>query len=181
MLRLIALIVPLALDTFAVSAAIGLARPPTRVRMTLSLTMAGFELVMPLVGYAAGRVVAGAAGSVLGYVALAVLAGVGVSMLRESERPDIGSADGGPLGAGKLAALGLAVSLDELAIGFSLGLLRLPVLPVIVLIGLQAFAAAQIGQSLGARLGERVAEGAERLAGLALIALAAGLLIERLA
>lgn len=180
MLRLIALIVPLALDTFAVSAAIGLAAPPRRVRITLSLTMAGFELAMPLVGFAAGRVAAGAAGSVLGYLALAVLAGVGVSMLREGDRPDIDTA-AVRLGARRLAALGLAVSLDELAIGFSLGLLRLPVLPVVVLIGIQAFVAAQAGQALGARLGERVAESAERLAGLALLALAAGLLIERLA
>ncbi len=57
--------------------------------------------------------------------------------------------------------LGLSISLDELAIGFTLGLLRLPAGLVIVLIALQVFIVAQLGLRLGSRLSER----AERLAG----------------
>lgn len=75
----------------------------------------------------------------------------------------------------------MSVSLDELAIGFTLGLLRLPALLVIVLIGAQAFVLSQLGLRLGGRMGSRVRKGAERLAGLALDALGAGLLIEKLA
>jgi manganese efflux pump family protein len=41
-----------------------------------------------------------------------------------------------------LAGLGISISLDELAIGFSLGLIRLPVSAVIVAITFQAFLAA---------------------------------------
>lgn len=41
--------------------------------------------------------------------------------------------------------LGLSISLDELAIGFTLGLLRLPVVLVIVLIGIQAFTLSRLG------------------------------------
>lgn len=72
------------------------------------------------------------------------------------------------------------VSLDELAIGFSLGLARLPTVPVIIAIGAQAFLAAQLGLQLGGRIGERFREAAERLAGIALIALGLFLITEHL-
>jgi putative Mn2+ efflux pump MntP len=79
-----------------------------------------------------------------------------------------------------LLGLGVSISLDELAIGFSLGLARLPATPVIIAIGVQAFAAAQLGLWLGARVGERFREAAERVAGIALIALGLFLIAERL-
>ncbi len=78
-----------------------------------------------------------------------------------------------------LILVGLSVSLDELAIGFTLGLLRVPVLPILIAIGAQAFAASQLGFGLGA-LSRRFREGAERLTGIALIALGVILLVERL-
>jgi Putative manganese efflux pump len=76
--------------------------------------------------------------------------------------------------------LGVSISLDELAIGFTLGLLRLPAALVIVLIALQAFVVAQLGLRLGNRLSEHLREGAERLAGVALTGLGTWLLAEKL-
>jgi len=68
--------------------------------------------------------------------------------------------------------LGLSISLDELAIGFGLGLLHLPTLAALGLIGrAQAFLVAQLGLRLGRRVGETVREGAETLAGVGLIAI----------
>jgi hypothetical protein len=54
-----------------------------------------------------------------------------------------------------LVALGISISLNELAIGFSIGLVRLPVPVVIAAIAAQAFVAAQLGLALGAKIGER--------------------------
>jgi putative Mn2+ efflux pump MntP len=68
--------------------------------------------------------------------------------------------------------LGVSVSLDELAIGLSLGVLRVAILPVAVLVGVQALAVSQVAMWLGARLGSRAREGSERLAGAALVVLA---------
>jgi putative Mn2+ efflux pump MntP len=65
----------------------------------------------------------------------------------------------------------VSISLDELAIGCSLGLARLPITPVFIAIGVQAFDAAQLGLWLGARVVERFRETAEGIAGIALIAL----------
>jgi putative Mn2+ efflux pump MntP len=77
-------------------------------------------------------------------------------------------------------ALGLSISLDELAIGFTIGLLHLSLWLAILLIGSQAFLFAQLGLRLGTRLNETLRERAEQAAGLALLTLAAILAAEKL-
>ena len=81
--------------------------------------------------------------------------------------------------AAKLAALVIPLGLDTFAVA-ALGLLRLPAALVIALIALQAVILTQLGLRLGHRLSERLREGAERVAGLALTALAVALLAEQL-
>jgi putative Mn2+ efflux pump MntP len=174
-LRLLALTLPLALDTFAVSAALGVAGAGRSRRLKLALTFTAFEALMPLVGLALGAPLGRAIGSAADYIAFALLLALGTYMLAgdKNEEERLQGFAGGRVG---LLVLGLSVSLDELAIGFTFGLLRLPVIPALIVIAVQAFAAAQLGLWLGARFGERIREGSERLAGLALIALGLALL-----
>jgi manganese efflux pump family protein len=80
-----------------------------------------------------------------------------------------------------LIALGLSISLDELAIGFTIGLAHLPVTTVIASIALQAFIAAQLGPGVGAKIGEHWRERAEQVAGIALVLLGAYLIGGQLA
>ena len=80
-----------------------------------------------------------------------------------------------------LIALGVSISLDELAIGFTIGLAHLAAAAVIVAIAAQAFLAAQVGLATGTRLGKRWRERAEQAAATALIWLGAYLIIEQLA
>jgi len=70
--------------------------------------------------------------------------------------------------------------LKLLAIGFSIGLVRLPVPIVIVAVAVQAFVAAQLGLAVGAKIGERWRERAEQVAGIALILLGGWLVTEQL-
>ena len=176
-LKLILLIVPLGLDTFAVSAALGLRGLDGSERLRLSLVFAAFEAGMPLLGMLIGRAVGGAIGSAADYVAIAILAAVGIWMLLGDEETDR-LADRRGLG---LLALGVSVSLDELAMGFGIGLLGLSILVAVVLIGAQAFLLSQLGARLGERGRGPDAESAERAAALALLALAGLLLVERVA
>ena len=67
-----------------------------------------------------------------------------------------------------LIGLGVSISLDELAIGFTIGLAHLLITAVIIAIALQAFIAAQLGLAIGARIGERWRERAGQAAGIAL-------------
>ena len=181
-LKIIALVLPLGLDTFAVSAALAVGGLSRQRRMRTSLLFAAFEGGMPLVGLAVGRPLGSTVGSAADYVAIAVLLVVGLHMLREDESEEA-SELGSALDRGALAAvaLGISISLDELAIGFTFGLLRLPVVPVIGLIAGQAFFLSQLGMRMGERIGERVRERAERLAGATLALLAIGLLVAKLA
>ena len=179
--KLVALILPLGLDTFAVSAALGAMRVSGAHRLRLSLLFAAFEALMPLIGLALGAPLGRAIGDAADYIAIGVLFAFGVYTLLHSEDDDERLSQLVKLGGvSSSLLLGTSISLDELAIGFTLGLLRLPAGLVIVLIALQAFIVTQLGLRLGHRLSEQVREGAETLAGLALIVLALGLLAERL-
>lgn len=182
MLRLLAFVLPLGADSFAVAAALGAAGATGRAqRLRISAIFVAFEAGMPLIGLAAGGGLARVIGSIADYLAAAAVAGLGIFML--AHRGD--SAD--EQKAGRLAgtrgwgilALGLSISLDEFAIGFSLGLVRLPVIPVIIAIAIVALLASQLGLALGGRISDRFRERAEKLAAVALILLGAYLLAER--
>ena len=180
MARVIALILPLSLDTFAVAAALGITRLSGAQRLRFSLLFAGFEGGMPVIGLLIGAGLGRAIGGWSEYVAIVALAGLGAYMLFGPEDNDESvkklAATRGPA----LVGLGLSVSLDELAIGFSLGLLNVPIIPAIVLIAAQAFIVSQAGFALGGRVGEATREGAERLAGAVLIVIAGALLAARI-
>jgi putative Mn2+ efflux pump MntP len=179
--KLLAFVLPLGLDSFAVAAAIGAARAVTaRDRLRISLIFLAFEGGMPLIGLGLGSALARGIGTVADYLAGAAVIAVGAWMLLarddDQDRP-------GRLASSRglaLIALGLSISMDELAIGFSLGLVRIPVTAVIIALALQAFAAAQIGLAIGARIGERWRERAEVVGAIALILLGTYLIVARL-
>jgi manganese efflux pump family protein len=180
--RLVLFILPLSLDTFAVSAVLGIGGLSARERLRASLLFAGFETAMPVVGVLLGHGLGHLLGHPADYLASVILIALGCWMLFQDEGDERSAVQRLAAGRGlALVALGLAVSLDELAIGFTIGLLHLSLWLAIVLIGAQAFVVAQLGLRLGARLGERVREGAERLAAVALIGLGILVLVEELA
>jgi len=182
-LKLLAFVLPLGLDSFAVTAAIGASgRLPARVRWRISVLFLVFEAGMPLIGVALGAPLAHAIGDTADYVAAAAVIAIGAWMLLHGDSDDEEEKAGRLVSAHGVALLGLgiSISLDELAIGFGLGLTHLPLIPVILAIGVQAFAAAQLGLHLGNRIAERYREAAERLAGIVLIALGVFLATQRL-
>ncbi|MGI8573665.1 MAG: manganese efflux pump MntP [Solirubrobacteraceae bacterium] len=182
--RLIALVLPLGLDTLGVALALGMVGFPPQRRLRLSLLFAGFEAAMPLIGIALGAPLGHAIGGVADYFAAALIVALGIYMLIEHGEDDeherdrlLSMTQRGFLGG---LALGISISLDELAIGFSAGLLRLPTLIMVIAIAMQAFVVTQVGVRLGSRVGTAAREGAEKLAGVALVALGVVLLVERL-
>jgi putative Mn2+ efflux pump MntP len=182
MLRLLAFVLPLGVDSFAVAAALGAAGLTSRAeRLRISAIFVAFEAGMPLIGLAAGGGLAHVIGSVADYVAAAAVAGLGIFMLVHHEGSDEDEKAGRLASTRGLAilALGISISLDEFAIGFSLGLVRLPVVPVIIAIAIVALIASQLGLALGSRISEMFRERAEKLAAIALVVLGAYLLAER--
>jgi putative Mn2+ efflux pump MntP len=181
-LKLILFVLPLGLDTFAASAALGVLGLPRRDRLRASLVMAAsFEMAMPVVGLLSGQAIGTVVGAFATYAAAAALAGLGAWMLLSDDEGEDEKVGALPSKGGlALIGLGIGISLDELAIGFTIGLLGLSILLAVILIGIQAFAAAQLGLALGARLGSAVREWAEKLAGVTLIGLGVLVLVEKL-
>jgi putative Mn2+ efflux pump MntP len=187
--RLLPLVLSLGADTFAVSVALGLLPLPLRARLRLALVFAAAEGLMAAAGLLLGRPLGVAAGRCGVYLAAALLVATGAWMMREGLERDDGPegreeeamllrASSGGL---PLLAAALSVSLDELAVGFSFGVLRLPVAPALVVIALQAFCVSLLGLWLGRRVGAAVGQRAELLAGLVLCLLGVALAIARLA
>lgn len=171
------LFLSLGLDTFAVAIGLGLSGVDGRARLRAGFAFAAAEGVMPLAGFLLGNVLARAVGAVASYLAIGLLFAVGAYALWEATRnEDHDYHVEAPL---TLLVLALSVSMDELAVGFSLGLLHVPVLLAVDYIALQAFILTLVGIRLGGRLGAVFAERAELISGVALIGLAVLLLVEK--
>src|SRR5438477_9554689 len=177
------LLLPLALDTFALAAALGLAGLERRDRLRVALVFMVFEAGMPIAGVLVGR----AAGSLIrgwaGYGGIAFLLVAGFLLLRPGHGEDDERRRLRLLAHARGVAiidLGLSISVDELTVGLSAGLLGLSIALTVIWIAVQAFAAAQLGLRLGARLGEEIREHSEQVAGVVLILVALVLLVLKL-
>ena len=125
--KLAALVLPLGHDTFAVAAALGTVGILPAGRLRISLLFSAFEAGMPLVGLALGAPLGVAIGGAADYVAIGVLLASGLYTLlspgRDEEERLVQLTHAHGMRA---VLLGVSISLDELAIGFTLGLLRSP-------------------------------------------------------
>jgi putative Mn2+ efflux pump MntP len=184
-LTIAALILPLAIDTFVLSTALSAAGIPRRIQLRTSLVLTAFEAGMPVAGFVAGAGIGGAIGRWADYLAAAVLAAAGVWILR----PGGGEAEEAAQKVRLLESsrgwaivvLGLSISIDELAIGFGVGLLGLPLLLLVGVIAAQAFIAAQLGMRLGSHLAERSRRSVGQIAGALLLLAALLVAAEKLA
>lgn len=185
-LSLLPFVIPLALDTFAMAAALGMAGCPPTARLRITALFVAFESGMPVLGMMVGRAI-GQHFAWLGSVAAGtVLIGLGAVLLWRAVRaePDADEEQARQMvtvGGLSVLVLGLSVSMDELAMGAAVGLVRtLPLGLLIVMIAVQTVIVTQIGLRLGTRIGDAWREGAERLAALLLMGLGGLLLMGRL-
>jgi len=179
MLTQLALFLSLGLDTLAVALSLGLGGLPRHRWLRVGLTFAFFEGVMPVAGLLVGHGLSRVLGHVASYAAAVLLILVGALAIREALAGDDDD-EGGKAQAvegRQLLLTGLSVSLDELAVGFSLGVLRVPLGPALAYIAVQAFAVTFLGLALGRRCGDRLGDKAELVSGVVLALLGVALLI----
>ena len=168
---IVPLILSLSLDTFAVSVAVGIAPLARGLRLRFAAACALAEAGMPLLGYAVGGLAHGL-GRAADWLAVALLLGAGLWTAREAleDEDEVAEAlERASTGGGvSLLLAALSVSLDELAVGLAFGSLRLPLVPVVTAIAVQAVVASLLGLRLGAMLGARAGARAALLSGFAL-------------
>lgn len=180
LLLLLALLIPLSFDTFLLAAALGLAGLPKKQQVRTSLTLAAFEAGMPIVGVLIGQGIGNFFGHFAGYTAAVVIGFAGFLALRSGKDEDKEQQRLKLLAHARGLAiidLGISISIDELAIGVSLGLLHVPLIFAVIFLGIQSFVASQLGLRLGEKLNDTLKEGAERIAGVILILVAVVLIV----
>ena len=162
----------MAMDAFAVclvAGATGQASGPRPV-FRLSFHFGLFQFLMPVVGWLVGVTVEPLIRNYDHWVAFGLLAFVGLHMIYvalrgdESQQPD-------PSRGWTLVMLSVAVSIDALAVGLSLGVLRIsvwyPAFIIGLVTGILSLVALRLGRDFGGRLGKPV----EIIGGLVLVAI----------
>ena len=170
------------MDAVAVSVSAGIARGRATWSESLRMgTVFGlFQAAMPALGYAGGALFRDSIEAYDHWVAFALLAAVGGHMILESRSKDDERPQGNPFAWKSLLLLGLATSVDALAVGLTLALIGIPVGVAVAVIGGITFALCVPAVHMGARLGTRLAHRAEFVGGVVLVAIGARILIEHL-
>jgi manganese efflux pump family protein len=174
--KMIALILSLGMDTLMMSISLGMVK--TKGRLKIALAFASAEAIMPLVGLFIGKGAErfiGPWASLLGGFALLAIAVWLIFFAEEGEEEE--KLDGNLVGFA-LVITALSISVDELAVGFSIGFVGVPIVLTIVLIALQAFAFTLAGLTFGSQMKRYLGEWAEKLAGVVLGLLGIWILID---
>jgi len=181
LLELVMIALALAVDAFTVGVAIGLFRRSARERFRLSFHFGLFQALMPLVGALAGAALERWVAAWDHWVAFALLAVIGGRMVVQSVRGgEAPAAAGDPTRGLKLVGLSVAVSIDALAVGFTLGLEEVSIPLAVSLIGVTAAALTLVGMVIAGGFAARIGRRAEIGAGVALVAIGVKIVLEHL-
>ena len=145
----------LAIDAFGVALAFGIRLRRVTLSRTLQIggVFGGFHFLMPVIGWWLGTGAHKYIEPYAHWVAFALFSFVGVRMIREAwknkgaaSHPD---AAYNPAHTGILLLLGIAISLDALAVGLSFAFLRMDIRLPAAIIGIVCFFISVIGLHLG--------------------------------
>jgi manganese efflux pump family protein len=180
-LNLLAVAVALAMDAFAVAIVTGLGLRPLTHRhvFRLAFHFGLFQALMPVIGWGFGRAVHDYVASYDHWVAFGLLSFVGVKMLREAfGHGDDEPRPSDPTSGWSLVVLSVATSIDALAVGLSLAMLRSPIVVPAMVIGLVAAALTATGMVIGRRVGAFWGKRVEVAGGLILVGIGVKIVLE---
>lgn len=185
MLAVLLVALSLGLSNFAASVGIGVAGVSGQTRLRIGVVFGLFETGMPILGLLLGHSLARTLGHAAHGIGAGLLIATGVYALIQAVRSrsvddSEDQAAKGSKHVGRLLVTGVALSIDNLAVGFALGAYHVDVLLAAVMIGAVSVALSLIGLELGSRLGANTGDRGELIGGLVLIgvgvAIAAGAL-----
>lgn len=169
------------LDNFAAAIGIGIAGVDVRTRVRVAVIFGFFEAAMPLIGLLIGHGSSHGLGPATRYIGGGLLAAAGVWSLVEAQSGTEDPAGGHDVsqkagqGSGALVMSGLALSIDNLVIGFGLGVTKTPLVASLLVFAVVSVGLSLAGLELGRTLGARMQGRADWVAGVVLIAV--GILI----
>ena len=175
MLALLLVAISLGLSNFAAAIGIGVTGVDAGTRLRVGLIFGIFEAGMPILGLLLGHSLAHALGSAAHWIGGALLIATGgYAMLQaiRSQAKDQHAAAGqdDKPRTGRLLVTAIALSIDNLAVGFALGTYHVNLAVAAIIIGAVSVTLSLAGLELGDRLGTKVGERGELIGGLVLIA-----------
>ena len=179
---LLATALALALDAFAVATIAGIRLDAlTRRRMfRLSFHFGLFQAGMLSIGWLLGSAVQHLMASIAAWVAAALLAAVGLNIIRQAVRGGEAAAiTADPTKGWELVFSSVATSLDAAAIGVSLAMIGTRIALPALLVGVTAALLTLLGMAIGRRLGEIWGRRLECVGGVVLVIIAVGVLWQR--
>ena len=182
-IKILAIAVALAMDAFAVSIATGvnLKNVNSRQMFRLSWHFGLFQAFMPIIGWSAGLSIRSYIEHYDHWIAFGLLAFVGVHMIKRAFQDDKAEKPIKDYTKGMtLVMLSVATSIDALAVGFGLSLLKISIWMPALIIGIVAGTFTLIGMRIGERIGsaKRLSLYAETIGGVVLISIGLNILCE---
>jgi putative Mn2+ efflux pump MntP len=168
---LLVLALGLCFDTFAVSISSGLVmnRIDFFNAMKIAFSLAFFQGLMPVLGWFLGSEISSYIRNFDHWIALLLLAFIGIRMIMESLRVEGEKKSFNPLNPKVLLTMSIATSIDALIVGFTLAFVKVNILWAGFIIGAVTFIASMLGILFGKKTGERFGKRLEILGGLILI------------
>jgi putative Mn2+ efflux pump MntP len=172
--ELLLMAIGLGFDAFSVALGVGGRWADARSRFRLCFHFGLFQFLMPIIGWRAGARILPLIGSWDHWVAFGILMVIALKMLIESFRQDDAAKESisNPTKGWPLVGLSVAVSIDALGVGFTLGKLEAGQALYAVFVGVTASAMSLIGMLLAHRATKRWGAWAER-AGACILAIVA--------
>ena len=166
--------VSVGLSNFAGAIGIGLSGIDGRTRIRVGVAFGAFEAVMPIIGLLIGQAVAGYLGHLAKYIGGGILVLTGAYTIWQGRRSGIGR-QAPAASVHSLLVTALALSIDNLVVGFALAIYRIPIVLAAVTMGVVSVAMSLVGLELGHRLGAHIGTWSEEIGGAVLIGVGAAI------
>jgi manganese efflux pump family protein len=172
----------LAMDAFAVSLGIGTTRQAEdrRARFRLAFHFGVFQSLMTVLGWVAGSSIAYLISRYDHWVAMALLGYVGGNMIRSGLNSDFETYVENPSKGKTLIMLCVATSLDAMAVGLGMAMVKSDIVLPAIIIGIVTLGLSTFGLLVGGKLGEKFGKRMEIIGGLILIGIGLNILITHL-
>ena len=181
MIEVILLAFALAMDAFAVSVGLGVksVKFDKKLALKAAFLFGLFQGIMPLFGYLASIGSSSYIESINHWIAFILLSLIGGKMLYDSFLENTED-EINTITNKVLLLLAIATSIDAMAAGFTLNLLKLNPFISMIFIGIITFILSYIGVYVGTKSGSFLEDKAEKLGGIILILIGLKILIENI-
>ena len=182
LIQIIMIAIGLSMDAFAVSIAAGSSEWLTskRAAIRLSFHFGLFQFLMPIFGWFLGIKIQPLIEAADHWIAFLLLLMVGSRMIRSGLEKNPKSFSDDPSRGLTLVVLSIATSIDALAIGLGLAMLRITIIYPSLVIGIITAGLSFLGIRMGNRLGKKFGKKMEVIGGFILITIGSRILISHL-